>query len=198
MSPIDGDDKDIQYLLNAFVFFNVLQILAILGLAHLDKKQRQAAARRMNAILPQAVSDSDEEEPPSKKGSGSGDEDWQAEASTSDADTRRRRGSLSHHIRNASTATQQSIPLLGGGSRHSTVRGSRYLVEAAVAEDSTGAPVTVKIIRSKPEVRRGEFFALLSTLAIALAWVLFMGTAWYRLRSKEERGGGSHGNFTLH
>ncbi|RPD62956.1 MFS general substrate transporter [Lentinus tigrinus ALCF2SS1-7] len=197
LSPIDGDDRDIQYLLNAFVFFNVLEILAIIGLTHLDKKQRQAAARRMSALLPQANDDSDEEESPSQKGTGSGDDDWQAEPSTSDADARRRRGSLSHHIRHGSTATQQSIPLLGGGSRRSTVRGSRYLVEAAVAEDSSGAPVTVKLLRSKPEVRRGEVFAVLSTLAIAFAWVLFIGTAWYRLRSKEERGGG-HGNYTLH
>ncbi|RDX55878.1 MFS general substrate transporter [Lentinus brumalis] len=198
LSPIDGDDKDIQYLLNTFLFLNLLQILAIIGLACLDKKQRQAAARRMSALLPQIANDSEsEEEEPVSKRHAPGDDDWQAEASTSDVDPRRRRSSLSHHIRHSSSITQQSIPLLGSGSRHSTVRGSRYLVEAAVAEDSTGAPVTVMLVRSKPEVRRGEVFASISILAIAFAWALFMGTAWYRLRSKEERGGGSHGNYTL-
>ncbi|KAI0724538.1 MFS general substrate transporter [Cerioporus squamosus] len=198
LSPIDGDDRDVQYLLNAFVFLNILEILSIIGLAHLDKKQRQAAARRMSALLPQVADHSDEEEPPSKNDTAPGDDDWQAEASTSDANARQRRSSLSHHTRHASSTTQQSIPLLGSGSRHSTVRGSRYLVEVAIAEDPAGAPVTVKLVRTKPEVRRGELFASISVVAIAFAWALFMGTAWYRLRSKEERGGGSHGSYTLH
>lgn len=55
-----------------------------------------------------------------------------------------------------------------------------------------------KILRTKAEVRRGEVFALLSGTLIALAWILFMGTAWYRLRSKEERGGSGSGNYTTH
>ena len=38
------------------------------------------------------------------------------------------------------------------------------------------------------EKRRGRIYAWLSALLICAAWVLFLGTAWLRLRSKEERG----------
>lgn len=38
------------------------------------------------------------------------------------------------------------------------------------------------------EKRRGRLYAWLSALLICTAWVLFLGTAWLRLRSKEERG----------
>jgi hypothetical protein len=37
-------------------------------------------------------------------------------------------------------------------------------------------------------VRRGEFFVKLCGGLIVLAWVLFLTTAWMRLRSKKERG----------
>ena len=196
MSPTDGDARDVQYLLNAFVFFNILEILAILGLAHLDRKQKQTAARRLSALLPQSVDEnSDEEDSRAAKDPAAGEDRWQAEPSSSDVHPRRF-SSLGRHAGRASVSSrEQSIPLLGNGSRASTVRGSRYLVEAVVSETPDPSAAKVKVLRTKAEVRRGEVFAVLSGAMIGFAWVLFMGTAWYRLRSKEERGGGS-GNFT--
>jgi hypothetical protein len=39
------------------------------------------------------------------------------------------------------------------------------------------------------EVRRGEFFTCVSVTLVVFAWVLFLVTAWLRLRSKVEQGG---------
>lgn len=187
-----------QLLLNALVLFNILEILAIIGLSRLDRKQKQAATRRMSALLPETVDESDEEglHPAAKEPGSAGEDGWQAEPSSSDAQHSQRFSSLSRHVARPSTwSPEQSIPLLGSGSRASTVRGSRYLVEAVVSETPDAPPVNVKVLRTEAEVRRGEVFAVLSGSLIAFAWVLFMGTAWYRLRSKEERGGS--GNFRL-
>ena len=198
MLPIDGDESDVQYLLNAFVILNILEILGILGLAHLDHKQRQAASRRSSALLPSTVDESDEDEPRPGKEPGTDDENWQAEASEH---SRHRRSSTFSSRRAplpSSSSPEQSIPLLDGHSRSSTVRGSRYLVEAVVEEEEPSrTPVrAAKILRTKAEVRRGEVFAVLCGVLIAFAWILFMGTAWLKLRSKEERGGSGGGNFT--
>lgn len=202
MSPIDGDDGDVQLLLNAFVILNVFEILGIIGLSHLHKKQQAAAARRMSALLPTAVDVDESDEEPSEehragKGPGTDDENWQAE---SPVDTRHRRSStLSRHVPLPSSSTpEQSIPLLHGGSRSSTVRGSRYLVDAVVEEELSVRPVKVQVLRTRTEVRRGELFSVMCGVLIGFTWVLFMVTAWLKLRSKEERGGGGSGNVTNH
>lgn len=69
---------------------------------------------------------------------------------------------------------ESRTPLLESSSR------GRYLLDTS----NNGTVV----IRSKKEVSRGEWFAVLSGCSIVSAWVLFMGVAWFRLRSKEERG----------
>jgi hypothetical protein len=40
-----------------------------------------------------------------------------------------------------------------------------------------------------PEVRRGRLFARISMGLLGIAWVLFLGTAWLKLRSKADRSG---------
>ncbi|KAI0365233.1 MFS general substrate transporter [Pilatotrama ljubarskyi] len=195
--PIDGDDRDIQYLLNAFLILNLFEILGIIGLARLDRKQKEATARRMSSLLPSTIEESDEEtdSPHHGKEPGSEDEHWQAESS--EHSRHRRSSTLSRHLPLPSASTpEQSIPLLHGPSRTSTVRGSRYLVEAIVDTEPTDPPAKVKVLRTKAEVRRGELFAVLCGVLIAFAWVLFMGTAWLKLRSREERGGAGSGNYT--
>lgn len=200
VSPIDGDDGDVQLLLNAFVILNVFEILGIVGLSHLHKKQQAVAARRMSALLPTTVDGDESDEEPSEehrvgKGPATDDENWQAE---SPAGTRHRRSStLSRHVPLPSSSTpEQSIPLLHGGSRSSTMRGSRYLVDAVIEEEPSDPPVQVQVLRTKTEVRRGELFSVMCGVLIAFTWVLFMVTAWLKLRSKEERGGGGSGNVT--
>lgn len=76
------------------------------------------------------------------------------------------------------------------------MRGNRYLVDAVVEEEPSDPPVKAKVLRTKAEVRRGELFSVMCGVLIAFAWVLFMVTAWLKLRSREERGGGGSGNYT--
>lgn len=40
----------------------------------------------------------------------------------------------------------------------------------------------------RSEIRRGRIFMCLCAVLICSAWVLFLGTAWSRLRSREQRG----------
>jgi hypothetical protein len=46
-------------------------------------------------------------------------------------------------------------------------------------------------------VRRGELFAGLSAALVVFAWMLFLVTAWLKLRSKAERGGSTSRAFGL-
>ncbi|KAI8995613.1 MFS general substrate transporter [Trametes punicea] len=193
--PIDGDDRDVQYLLNAFVLLNAIEIFGIIGLAYLDRKQKQAAVRRMGSLLPSALDESDEDEPRPLKEPRMDDDHWQAEIP--DTSRHRRSSTFSRHAPLPSSSTsEQSIPLLHGRSPSSTARGSRYLVEAIVETEPSEPPVKVKILRTKAEVRRGEIFAVLCVVLIAFTWILFMGTAWLKLRSKEERGSAGSGTHT--
>ena len=201
LAPGQGDPKDVQYLLNAFVILNILEVLAVVALSRLDRKQKEEASRRMSALLPQTIDESDEEGAQPVKGSPRSQDNWVAEEDDSgEPVTSNRRGShlSAHRARASSSSTrEQSIPLLGNGSRHSTMRGSRYIVDAVLPDafEDSPSPIKGKVLRTKSEVRRGEVFAVLSGLLILSAWALFMGTAYLRLRSKSERGGGS-GNST--
>lgn len=188
--PINQDPNDVQYLLNAFVLFNILEIVAILGLAHLDHREKVRATRRASGLLPQHLEDEDEEDS-AVKPRREGDEDhWLAEPSDSDPAHSPRGNSLSfsRSSRPSSSTPEQSIPLLGDSSG-SLRRSRRYSMESIVPEITADQPITARVPRTKGEVRRGKLFAIASGILITSAWVLFMGTAWYRLRSREERGG---------
>ncbi|PSS37720.1 hypothetical protein PHLCEN_2v413 [Hermanssonia centrifuga] len=194
ISPINGDKKDMQYVLNAFLLLNVAQFVGIVGLAHLDRKQKRAAARRTSALLPAIEEDSDYhvETPPLIKESISEDE-WNGRDSSSQVlGTRPATGTI-RSLRgvpstSASITAEQSIPLLRSPSQSSSARNSRYLAAGITAP----SPLTGRVTRTKAEVKRGESFALLCGVMIAFAWILFMGTAYLRLRSKAERGGEYH------
>ena len=183
--PANGDAKDIQYLLNAFLILNVVQFGALIGLARLDRKQKRAAARRAAALLPAIQEEEDENLSSPPVGTPKGEDEWQRHDPSSPAlGTKSATGTV-RRLRGAgiaapstSTAVDSSIPLLRSPSVSS--RQSRYL-------SFLPGQAPVKVVRSKKELRRGELFAVLSGISIAFAWVLFMGVAYFRLRSKEER-----------
>lgn len=71
--------------------------------------------------------------------------------------------------------------------------GSIHLPQAPLSDenlepDSNGqhSPPTDELHETK-RVKRGEFFAGLCAVFIVFAWVLFLVTAWLRLRSKKDR-----------
>ncbi|TBU48356.1 MFS general substrate transporter [Dichomitus squalens] len=187
----DQDDEDVQYLLNTFVLFNVLEVFAIVGLAYLDHKQKERVVRRTSTInLPGSPDDSEGEDSAVKPARTEGGDDWQTERSADSPAHMRRGSSFSRLPRASPSSSEQNIPLLGGGAHTSTPRGSRYFNDAAVLGSTGDRPVKARRTRrTRGEVGRGEVFAIMSGMLIASAWVLFMGTAWYRLRSKEDRGG---------
>lgn len=185
-APVNGDATDIQYLLNAFLLLNVVQFGGLIALARLDRKQKRAAARRMAALLPATQEDEDETDVSSSGGPSKLEDEWQRNDTSSPVLGKSATGTV-RSLRgigvaspSTSTATEQSIPLLRSPSVASSARTSRYLSFAP-------GQTPVKVVRSKKELRRGEVFAFISGLSIAFAWILFMGVAYFRLRSKEER-----------
>ncbi|KIJ68423.1 hypothetical protein HYDPIDRAFT_146504 [Hydnomerulius pinastri MD-312] len=63
---------------------------------------------------------------------------------------------------------------------------SRSLVSIS-GHDPAAWDITHNVCRSS-EMRRGRIYARLCALLVCTAWVLFVTTAWLRLRSREERG----------
>lgn len=173
--------------MNAFLALNVLQLAAILGLARLHRKEKQAAVRLSGlptSVVEETDADSTAIDGPNAKSKEPVDE-WQ-ENDTSLPLPESRHGTIRsiHSInhatgsRSTSRVSESSIPLLAE-TQSGSARSSRYLI------DTSGSS---RVVRTKKEVKRGELYALISAGGIAFAWVLFMGVAWVRLRSKEERG----------
>ena len=186
VAPVNnGDARDIQYLLNAFLLLNVVQFGALVFLARLDRKQKKAAARRMAALLPPIVEEEEDASSTTSMSPDKGEDTWNRfDPSTQLAGGKSATGTIRSLRGLASTSaaatSEQSIPLLRSPSISSiTPRSSRYL--------SFPNSSQTRVVRTKSELKRGEFFAVLSGASIAFAWVLFMVVAWLRLRSKEER-----------
>ncbi|KAK0233214.1 major facilitator superfamily domain-containing protein [Armillaria fumosa] len=83
----------------------------------------------------------------------------------------------SRGISSHSSDHEQETPLLDASQSH-----RRY--------SSSGSRVRFysDYVRSKGEIRRGEVFVSLSAGLIVFAWVLFLGTAWFRLGMKKDHG----------
>lgn len=184
-----GDKRDIQYLLNAFLFLNVLQLAGVIGLGRMQRKQREAASQRASALLADLQSESIEEEeqrisePPQTKEAKDG-ESWQPTDENDPAGDCSRGRSCCR----ATTSNAEEQPLLREPSRIPSYTGdTRYLVSPLAPRSHSRSSSSVRLLRSKSVVRRGEMFAALSAVLIAFAWVLFLVTAYFKLRSKEER-----------
>ncbi|KAK7694631.1 hypothetical protein QCA50_001818 [Cerrena zonata] len=190
LSPIEGDKKDVQILLNGFVILNCLQLVSVLVLRFIDNRRKERMARRASAFLPPVLEgDEGNNEDVSPKPSASGaDVLWEQEEPTPDTTAGRNKYSTIRSIRSLhsghrrDSSAEQSIPLLHSESVSSSNRNSRLITDTASHGHSLGIRV------SGAEVRRGRIFAYLSAGLVVCAWVLFMGTAWLRLRSKSERG----------
>jgi hypothetical protein len=67
----------------------------------------------------------------------------------------------------------------------------RSLFAADAAEPNSSPPIPPGDRPKTNQVKRGELFAGLSAALVLFAWVLFLVTAWLRLRSKAEREAGT-------
>ncbi|KAL6309994.1 MFS general substrate transporter [Sparassis latifolia] len=177
-SAASDHGHDVQYLLNAFLVVNLAQLAGIFGLAHLERRQKEAAFRRANALLPPDVHSSDEEEA----------HDW---LKVTD-ENRCRRGSRVSRSRSRgsifgqrsdppTSSSEQVVPLR----RDPSLPPSHHRLSRSPIKSYSNGPV--RAVRTKVEVRRGQICSVLCGVLICFAWVLFLSTAWLRLRSKEER-----------
>jgi hypothetical protein len=168
-TPSDGESMAIQRLLNIFLCLNVVHFVALMALAHLERQKNAAATSAPSGHGSLNIShDLDEDQPsPPKSPENTGHAGGVEGLPTS---TRRRSS--------CSTTSPEQTSLL------SNARTSYYTRN--LSEPDRGTQVHLP----KPmEVRRGEFFACVSATLVVFAWVLFLVTAWLKLRSKVERGG---------
>ncbi|KAG1783928.1 major facilitator superfamily domain-containing protein [Suillus placidus] len=156
-SPHQQAQKGAQYttqrLLNVFFIFNVLQLLGIIGLSHLDRRRRQAAETLENAVGDEDAERESEEEPTFTGGEGD---------------------ILASEIGPLSSPDPRK-PLLGRRPRADS--GASYFPSSCPSQGVCG----------HSEIRRGRIFVCLCAMLVGSAWVLFLSTAWLRLRSRQQR-----------
>lgn len=148
-----GAQYTTQQLLNVFFVFNILQLLAIIGLSHLDSRRRQAAE-----ILENAVEDEDAENESEEDSTFTGGE-----------------GDILASEIGPLPSPDPRKPLLGRRPRADS-RGS-YIPSSCPSQGVCG----------HSEIRRGRIFMCLCAMLVCSAWVLFLSTAWLRLRSRQQR-----------
>jgi hypothetical protein len=173
--PSRGGLEAIQYLLNAFVLLNVFQFLVLMTLAHLDRRRKAAAATVADIYgsSDELITDMFNEDPLDSPNNPEG-----AEGSI--------RLSLSARGGPVPSAVlpEESHPLLVSDVE-------RSLFAADAAEPNSSPPIPPGDPPKTNQVKRGELFAGLSAALVLFAWVLFLVTAWLRLRSKAEREAGT-------
>ncbi|KZT02737.1 MFS general substrate transporter [Laetiporus sulphureus 93-53] len=185
LSSLTGDDKDLQYLLNAFLLLNVLQFAAVIGLSRLERRRREAVALRRSARLSAVPSEvgHDDDAPPPKAEDSRGRKIWRVTSSEVVIGECSRGQSC---CRADSSGAAESVPLLRDSSRTASYQDNRFLISPISPRSHSRS--TLRVSRSKAVIRRGELFAAMSAMMIVFAWALFLGTAYLKLRSKEERG----------
>lgn len=149
-----GDNYTTQQLLSVFFGFNILQLLGIIGLSHLDRRRRQAAETLENAVRDEADAERELEEEPTFTGD-EGD-------------------ILASEIGPLSSPDPRK-PLLGRRPRADS--SASYFPSSCPSQG----------VRGHSEIRRGRIFVCLCVMLVGSAWVLFLSTAWLRLRSRQQR-----------
>lgn len=168
----DNVEPRLQWLLNGFLFINMLHLVAIWGLGHLNEKKQNV---KQEVVTQNEDEEVDEEErhrlrgvSPSSRRSVSPDGLFRSR-SPNDRIPPDHTASPLLRPRDASTIYQTY-----GTHPRSTKSPSR--------QDTT--------TRTSPaEERRGKLFASMSALIVAFAWVLFLITSFIKIRSKKEREG---------
>lgn len=153
---------NIQRLLNAWLFLNVLHFCTLLALAELDRRKKAAnllLAANTQLRPPPEILAEDLEETHSEPSIPS---DYGAEGSAYQHGTPRDALSASN------SSPNQGLSLL-------------------VPEPADGI-TTPSALESK-RMRQGDIYASMCFILIVFAWVLFLVTAWVRLRTKAEREG---------
>lgn len=183
----------VQQLLNLFLFLNVCQFASIVFLWILDRRRKQQAeiAAAANAATDESADDDfniiEEEEQP-KRHSRRLSLSKQESVSVPESHCLERRDSnLSSH--------SPVVPFLEASASASPYDHHEPEEERPLLGDDIlpwhgdkEEPIAGEA-RTKSEVLRGEICGVLCICLICFAWVFFISTAFFRLRSKEDRKG---------
>jgi hypothetical protein len=175
--PSPGDLTAIQYLLNAFMLLNIFQFMVLMTLAHLDRRRKAALV-----TIADIYGSSDETTP------GNFDEDQSSSPKSVDYPDNHEGAEGS--IRLSLSAREGPIPPAASSEQSHPlfVSDAERLPSAMDPDDPNSSPQVPRSNTPKTnQVKRGELFARLSAALVVFAWVLFIATAWLRLRSKAER-----------
>lgn len=177
-----------------FLFLNGCQLLSIVVLARMYRREQQAAARRANALLGPVLGEDTRDvlTRPVKEPASVREEDWRRPARSSSVG--RRTSIRAHSSLSSPHITEETIRLPRTPSGSSSRTQSQYLIShrnSVIESDSDDTRPSPRVLGLKRTRRRGEIWAMVYGSLIVFAWVLFMVTAWLRLRSRDERGGGA-------
>lgn len=165
-----GNEPRLQWLLNGFLFVNILQLMAIWGLGHLNEK-RQSTPKE-EAVQNEAGEDEERwgaSGPSSGIAGPSSSTDLPSESSSDETPD----------------GNHTSSPAL----RHSNPS-SVYQGYGTNPRSNKPRQDDISIITATPaEVKRGKFFASSCAAAVVFAWLLFFITSFLKIRSRQERGG---------
>jgi len=164
----EKDGPRLQWLLNGFLFVNVLHLVAIWGLGYLNGErqnaQKEAAVRR----------EGEDEERQNTSGLASGIDGPSSSPELSSQSSGDRTPEGDH------TAS----PLL-----HPRDASSVYRSRGADPRPTQSQDTTLMGATTPEEVRRGKLFASLCAATVVFAWGLFLITSFIKIRSKREREG---------
>ncbi|KAL0951153.1 hypothetical protein HGRIS_007887 [Hohenbuehelia grisea] len=152
-----GTNSSIQILLNIFLFLNVLQFGSVMALAYLQRLRKRRLGRRMS---------------------------MSHGADASDADT------IKPHLVQEASLDESSYPSGSAHDQQPLLQGSDSLSHSRYSSQFSSSLRTRPSrdeLRERQEARRGRIFVVISAGMIIFAWVLFMGTAWFRLGLKKEQ-----------
>jgi len=191
--PSKSHPDAIQQLLNLLLLLNGCQLVAILFLCALDRRRKHQAAEAVSRMQRSPEMDGEEEfdivEPALSPKSIRRKLSFAKEQTLESLSLQRRASSVSETSLPAISdePLQPSRPLVDGGREEeqpllddeiTTIRPPLSDLEGPMAGEA----------KSKWEKLRGEICGGVSICLICFAWIFFIGTAYLKLRSKDDRG----------
>ena len=171
--PSEKDGPRLQWLLNGFLFVNVLHLAAIWGLGYLNERKQNS----QKETTVQSEAEGGDEERRGESGSASG-----IDGPSSSPDL-----SPQSSIDPTPDGDHTSSPLL----RPRDASPVRRSYGTRPRPRRLQQDINLMGATTPAEVRRGKLFALLCAMAVVFAWALFLITSFIKIRSRREREGDS-------